>query len=119
MAGDTPSLWKPEGEWAEREWRSRFENERHLLLARSGAINSTSTYGQIAATAARLFNEISDQLRTRVEAILTRSENPIWIRTPDEVTELALGPLVRSATQGVPDAKHVAAQRAQVPQPQP
>lgn len=110
MTDNTSSLWRPEGDWAEREWRARFENERHLLLAKGNAINSSATYGQIAAVAARLFEDIGGQLVNRIQPILSRCDELDHLGAEDAIVTWTLEPITRAARKGIPGAQQVARQ---------
>lgn len=111
MADDISSLWTPEGQWAEREWRTRFETERTLLLAKNSAVNSTSTYGSISKAAAALFEEIGDQLVKRVHAIIGRCEELEQLGPEGAIPDWTLEPVARAARAFLPEAKQIAAQR--------
>ena len=74
MSADAPSevlqAWMPEREWAQREFARRFATARDALFVAHGP-HSSAPYQSSARAAIDLVENVSDDLRTRVRALLS------------------------------------------------
>jgi hypothetical protein len=111
MADDPAKLWLPQAQGAVYEWATLHEPKRLELLRVTGAMNNTNTYSAIGEEAKRAFDEVGERLLSRVRDLLTRCDDFDQIGTPEEVATLLIGPLERTAREGIPDARQVAQSR--------